>query len=177
MLRGKKENARARRRANRKIQAFYRTHVEPGATGVSLQAAAKGVLRHVGLVAPKKMALGPLRKAAMEVVANFPNVSEVGAKPHTPTHSEKTEFYASWEWQTLRMKTLKRHGRRCLCCGAKPGEFTVGGEPVRIHVDHIKPLSKHWELRLDPENVQVLCGECNKGKGAWDETDWREDAA
>lgn len=83
------------------------------------------------------------------------------------TKSTKEAFYASWEWTTLRMQILKRYGRRCMCCGATPGNSVV------IHVDHIKPISKYWELRLDPENLQVLCNTCNKGKGAWDETDYR----
>ena len=84
-----------------------------------------------------------------------------------PSNDRKVEFYASWEWTTLRMKTFMRYGRECMCCGARPGNGVV------LNVDHIKPLSKHWELRLDPENLQVLCHPCNKGKGAWDDTDYR----
>lgn len=44
---------------------------------------------------------------------------------------------------------------------------------MKIVVDHIKPLSKFWHLRLERSNLQVLCDECNMGKGAWDETDHR----
>ncbi|NTA27437.1 HNH endonuclease [Allorhizobium ampelinum] len=87
---------------------------------------------------------------------------------------EKIDFYKSWEWRTLRMEVLKQYGRSCQCCGAEPGMKTVTGEPVRICVDHIKPLSKFWELRLDRKNLQVLCAECNQGKGAWDQTDFRK---
>lgn len=89
-----------------------------------------------------------------------------------PRHADKTTkdaFYASWEWRTVRMVVLKKYGHRCQSCGAKP----LAGNEVRLTVDHIKPLSKHWELRLDPDNLQVLCDECNMGKGAWDETDYR----
>lgn len=86
-------------------------------------------------------------------------------------------FYRSWEWRTLRMEVLKAHGARCQCCGAGRNDFTSAGDPVRICVDHIKPISKFWHLRLDKKNLQVLCDECNQGKGAWDETDWREEAA
>lgn len=89
------------------------------------------------------------------------------------TKEEKAEFYQSWEWRTLRVKVLQQYGARCMCCGATPGHETVGGEPVMIVVDHIKPLSKRWDLRLDRSNLQVLCQECNQGKGAWDETDFR----
>jgi 5-methylcytosine-specific restriction endonuclease McrA len=43
-----------------------------------------------------------------------------------------------------------------------------------MHVDHIKPRWKYPELSLSFENLQVLCKDCNLGKGGWDETDWRE---
>ena len=80
------------------------------------------------------------------------------------------EFLKSWEWTTLRMEAIKLYGRTCMCCGAKHG---VDG--VVIHVDHIKPRSKYPELSLELKNLQILCHDCNKGKGAWDETDWRTD--
>lgn len=88
----------------------------------------------------------------------------------------KEAFYASWEWRTLRMEVIKKQGKRCNCCGATPEDLTVGGSRVRLVVDHIKPLSKHWNLRLEPSNLQVLCDECNMGKGAWDETDHRSES-
>lgn len=100
-------------------------------------------------------------------------VVECSVPSSAPTKEEKVEFYQSWEWRTLRVKVLQQYGARCMCCGTTPAHETVGGEPVVIVVDHIKPLSKHWELRLDRNNLQVLCQECNQGKGAWDETDFR----
>lgn len=93
--------------------------------------------------------------------------------PEKTAKDGKAEFYLSWEWRTLRTKVLQQYGARCMCCGATPEHKTVGGEPVAIVVDHIKPLSKYWDLRLDRRNLQVLCQECNQGKGAWDETDYR----
>jgi 5-methylcytosine-specific restriction endonuclease McrA len=77
------------------------------------------------------------------------------------------EFYASFEWRALRYHVLKELGARCLLCGATPQTGAI------IHVDHIKPLRKHWDLRLARNNLQVLCHECNHGKGNHDETDWR----
>lgn len=78
----------------------------------------------------------------------------------------KKAFQQSGEWAKVRYKALKRDGGRCLLCGrtAKDG--------VGIHVDHIKPKSKYPELALVLSNLQVLCSECNEGKGASDETDW-----
>ena len=72
-------------------------------------------------------------------------------------------FYTSRDWLSLRYKALVTHGRACMACGASD----------RLHVDHIKPRSKYPELELDLSNLQVLCRECNLGKGADDETDWR----
>jgi hypothetical protein len=89
------------------------------------------------------------------------------------TRDRREDFYKSWDWRTLRMKIIKRHGKRCQCCGATPSDMDSAGNPVRIVVDHIKPLSKYWQLRLVPSNLQILCDECNQGKGAWDETDHR----
>ena len=73
-------------------------------------------------------------------------------------------FYQSYEWRRLRYFVLKNYGRKCMLCGTTEGA---------MHGDHIKPLRKYWELRLDPENIQILCEVCNHGKGNWDETDWR----
>lgn len=86
---------------------------------------------------------------------------------------ERDLFYKSWDWRTVRMAVLKERGRRCECCGATPADKDMAGNPVKICVDHIKPLSRYWHLRLDKTNLQILCDECNQGKGAWDETDWR----
>ena len=77
-------------------------------------------------------------------------------------------FYRSREWLTLRMFALKNTGATCQCCGAK------ASDGVQIHVDHIKPRYTHPELSLSLTNLQVLCSDCNIGKGAWDDTDWRE---
>lgn len=74
------------------------------------------------------------------------------------------EFYQSWEWMELRFNTLKHYGARCMLCRTTEG---------RIVVDHIKPRSKYPLLELDPENLQVLCDKCNRGKGNSDETDFR----
>lgn len=76
-------------------------------------------------------------------------------------------FLSSYEWRTLRMVVLKKRGARCECCGA------TAKDGVRINVDHVKPRRQFPELALSEENLQVLCEECNAGKGSWDQTDWR----
>ncbi len=77
------------------------------------------------------------------------------------------EFLESYEWRKLRMRVLQAYGARCQCCGRSSVDDVV------IHVDHIKPRRKYPELALEFNNLQVLCHECNHGKGNWDETDWR----
>ena len=72
-------------------------------------------------------------------------------------------FYGSWDWLRVRYVALKRWGAICMCCGSREG----------IVVDHIKPRSRYPLLQLDLENLQVLCGACNRGKSNVDETDWR----
>lgn len=92
---------------------------------------------------------------------------------YAPNPNSRKSFYASWEWRKLRMLTLKKYGHRCQSCGATTKDIGMHGHPVRLVVDHIKPLGRHWDLRLHPDNLQVLCDECNMGKGDWDETDYR----
>lgn len=118
-----------------------------------------------------------LRAAVQQPKAPRQRRSKKARNIEAPAASTKEEFYKSWQWRTLRMEVLKEHGRACQCCGAEPGMKDAAGDPVRICVDHIKPLSKFWHLRLDRKNLQVLCDECNQGKGNWDQTDFRPVAA
>jgi 5-methylcytosine-specific restriction endonuclease McrA len=76
-------------------------------------------------------------------------------------------FYASQAWKRLRYRVLAEQGGRCQACGrtAKDG--------VVMHIDHVKPVSKHWDLRLDKNNLQVTCDLCNIGKSNISEEDWR----
>lgn len=73
-------------------------------------------------------------------------------------------FYLSREWREIRYSVLKKYNRSCMVC------FRSN---IKLHVDHIKPISKHPELALVFENLQVLCRDCNIGKGNKDSIDWR----
>lgn len=57
---------------------------------------------------------------------------------------------------SLRFDILKRDGYRCRICGA------AAGDGVKLHVDHIIPVSKGGETI--PSNLQTLCERCNMGK-------------
>jgi hypothetical protein len=88
-----------------------------------------------------------------------------------PKYESNDDFLQSYSWRKLRMEALILHGRRCQCCGATPDTGAI------MNVDHIKPRKTHPELSLVLENLQVLCHECNHGKGNWDTTDWRQPIA
>lgn len=77
------------------------------------------------------------------------------------------EFLASYAWRKLRYSVLVAYGARCMACGRTPKDG------VKMHVDHIKPRRLYPELALVRSNLQILCEECNHGKGNWDQTDWR----
>ena len=77
-------------------------------------------------------------------------------------------FLSSYEWRKLRMQALIKYGRKCMCCGATPATGAV------MNVDHIKPRKRYPELALNIDNLQILCHDCNHGKGNWNETDWRQ---
>lgn len=79
------------------------------------------------------------------------------------TKKPSSMFYSSWEWKKARYEALKRYGAKCMLCGSTH----------RIVVDHIKPRRFYPELELCPENLQVLCNDCNQGKSYDDETDFR----
>ena len=69
------------------------------------------------------------------------------------------EFLQSKSWKRLRIQAFEKYGSFCSCCGAKP---TDG---VRLNVDHIKPRRLFPELALNLDNLQILCSDCNSGKG------------
>lgn len=110
-----------------------------------------------------------LRKALSGEAALLPVDRPAPKSKRARVFAQTDAFLLGWEWRTLRMRVLKAFGARCQCCGA------TAKDGVRIHVDHIKPRSTHPELALVEANLQVLCDVCNQGKGAWDDTDWREE--
>jgi 5-methylcytosine-specific restriction endonuclease McrA len=66
-------------------------------------------------------------------------------------------FYDTPEWKELKLEILHKYGACCMACGAR--------SPSILHVDHIKPRSLYPHLQMHPDNLQVLCIDCNIGKG------------
>lgn len=78
-----------------------------------------------------------------------------------PTNKPSAAFYRSSEWRRVRYLALTK-SKVCMCCG----------NTGVLHVDHKIPRSVRPDLALTLSNLQVLCEDCNLGKGNWDSTDW-----
>jgi hypothetical protein len=86
-----------------------------------------------------------------------------------PSKEAVENFYKSRKWYRLSLETKNRYGRKCMKCFKSPESYPG----LKLNTDHIKPLWYYWHKRLDPNNMQVLCANCNKAKGSVDMTDYR----
>lgn len=82
-----------------------------------------------------------------------------------PDYKRGGDFYKSRAWRELRLLVLD-NVRGCQACGARPPD-------VVLHVDHVLPRYTHPHLELCISNLQCLCEDCNVGKGAWSQADFR----
>ena len=74
-------------------------------------------------------------------------------KRYNKTRDPKyVRFYNSVDWRTLSAKYTQDKGYRCEKCGA-----------IATEVHHVKAIqtSEGWELRLDPDNLELLCKACH----------------
>lgn len=64
----------------------------------------------------------------------------------------------------LRNEILERNGFTCQLCGAGPGDTDPfnSHRKVRLHIDHIIPISQGGTD--DKDNLRVSCSACNQGK-------------
>jgi 5-methylcytosine-specific restriction endonuclease McrA len=108
------------------------------------------------------------RVAALEAKISKPQPTHEPKRRASLTYDQANsdEFLSSFAWRQLRWQVLKHYGARCMCCGASPEHGAV------MNVDHIKSRRRRPDLALDFDNLQVLCGPCNHGKGN-DEADFR----
>ena len=133
------------------------------------------VKRHMGIddpfLAAHHMGIGPgTPPRSKNEWGNLIDSISLEYRSHSGRHGPPAfhDFYMSPEWQRVRYSTLLKSDGLCSLCGRDP--ITHG---VALHVDHIVPRSKNRERELDESNLQVLCEDCNLGKGNRDETDWR----
>lgn len=81
---------------------------------------------------------------------------------------KRSEVHNSSRWTTIRYAVLKRDKGRCVLCGRS------AEDGIKLHVDHIKPVSIYPELYYDINNLQTLCSDCNIGKSDSDSINWRK---
>lgn len=107
------------------------------------------------------------RKNALLRKSNNELSAEWKARKLRGIRVESDAFLQTYEWRKVRMEALKKYGAKCQCCGTTPAYGAI------MNVDHIKPRKLFPGLALDINNLQILCHDCNHGKGNWDMTDWR----
>ncbi len=118
---------------------------------------------------PRSTAKPPKKKRKKKHHADRMAQKQAAARPIVVDGVDVTSdaFLSTFQWRKVRMEALKKYGPKCQCCGATPSTGAV------MNVDHIKPRKKWPSLALDVNNLQILCHDCNHGKGNWDQTDWR----
>ena len=128
-------------------------------------------------------------KARKERQKQYEKYHEIGtlrcsAYPTDIPYKERKAFYKTEQWIILRNNFMNDNNTvmKCACCGAIPDsdykkveidmnrpqsekdmlyhEFQAN----RLVVDHKLPIKHFWHLRLEPSNLQMLCGLCNKEK-------------
>jgi len=68
-------------------------------------------------------------------------------------------FLYTEAWRALRQEAIAKYGLLCCSCGRE------NSRKFPINFDHVKPRKFFPELALDINNLQPLCGPCNKRKG------------
>ena len=128
-------------------------------------------------------------KARKERQKQYEKYHEIGtlrcsAYPTDIPYKERKAFYKTEQWIIMRNNFMNDNNTvmKCACCGAIPDsdykkveidmnrpqsekdmlyhEFQAN----RLVVDHKLPIKHFWHLRLEPSNLQMLCGLCNKEK-------------
>ena len=69
-------------------------------------------------------------------------------------HSENKPFYRSDPWQFMRSQVYERERGLCQRCKS----FVFGR---RAHVHHVVPISRDVTLKLEPNNLRLLCPKCH----------------
>jgi hypothetical protein len=72
---------------------------------------------------------------------------------------ERQTFYRSEEWKKAVVVVWKREDAKCQRC--KLDHRNVDRKTVRFHVHHIRSFAIK-ELRADPNNLALLCGDCHR---------------
>lgn len=71
-------------------------------------------------------------------------------------YKQRKQFYNSKSWKDVRQYVLKRANYECEWCAAE-GKVTTD----KLEVDHIEELHIRPDLKLEPDNLRVLCKSCH----------------
>lgn len=75
-------------------------------------------------------------------------------KPINVYHHDNKSFYRTKEWQDVADFVYEREGGCCQRCG----RFVFGRQ---AHRHHVIPIKKNEMLKLDPNNIRLLCPKCH----------------
>ncbi|MEH2067557.1 MAG: HNH endonuclease signature motif containing protein [Nostoc sp.] len=112
-----------------------------------LQKLVRGVIRDLINQANSQKADKPAKQKAKKLA-----IAKSQSQPKQKTKKRSRHIPLS-----IRFAVLQRDSHKCVSCGKSPPE-------VILEVDHKKPFSKGGGN--DMSNLQTLCFECNRGKGA-----------
>lgn len=98
---------------------------------------------------------GYIKKAVTKY--DFIGVKE---KKFIPDNDQIKHFYQSKEWSKLKqgyyLKCYREDRFYCQQCGCTNEKM--------MRVDHVRSVRYNWDLRLDKNNIQILCFKCNREK-------------
>ena len=75
-------------------------------------------------------------------------------KKKSAYHHENKAFYRTQAWSDVADFVYEREGGRCQRCG----RFVFGKQ---AHRHHVIPIKKNNMLKLDPNNIRLLCPTCH----------------
>ena len=107
------------------------------------------------------------KKPVKTVKPKKKNLIKKKRNPKKKKFVQSDNFLESYQWRKVRYDALKKNNGCCELCGRSKMDGIV------LNVDHINPRKTHPKLALNVDNLQVLCHDCNHGKGNLDDTDWR----
>lgn len=88
------------------------------------------------------------------IVQNMLGSQEKRKKPINVYHHDNKSFYRTKEWQDVADFVYEREGGCCQRCG----RFVFGRQ---AHRHHVIPIKKNEMLKLDPNNIRLLCPKCH----------------
>ena len=97
-----------------------------------------------------------MKESVAEFLSRGGKIQTVDIPKQIVSEKELKSFYQSKDWLEARKQVLSELTHMCPVCGSEN----------HLVVDHIKPLRYFWDLRLDNDNLQILCNDCNIEKSS-----------